>query len=205
MKSRAELEAELQKVEQQIAPAPKRLDDLIEQFSVSVAPEVREWIKKEAIRQMEDNHTKVNDAGVDFVKGFKAGVTALLDNIDTLCVDALGPKDQWPHHKDIQQQDLYASSQSHFFSDVFRRAISSLGKVLDEHGLINDRAQNNSWRRASVKGYEYAYHPGFDGRKYEEISTYRELLRTHWELKQSVSSIKVSIEKAKTRDLWDEA
>ncbi|HEY1136658.1 MAG TPA: hypothetical protein VGE64_04115 [Xanthomonadaceae bacterium] len=204
MKSRAELESELQKVEQQIAPASKQLDDLIEQFSVSVAPEVREWIKKEAIRQMEDNHAKVNEAGVDFVKDFKADVTALLDNTDTLCVNALGTKDRWPHHKDLQQQDLYTTSQNDFFSDVFRRAISSLGKVLDAHGLINDRAQNSSWRRASVKSYEYAYHPGFDGRKYQEISTYRELLRTHWELKQSVSRIKVSIEKAKTRDLWDE-
>jgi hypothetical protein len=205
MKSRAELEAELQSVEQQIAPASGKLDDLIKQFAGSVASEVRDWIKNEAIRQMEDNHAKVNEAGADFVRTFKADVTALLNNAEAICVSALGPKDRWPHHKDLQQQDLYTSSQNDFFSDVFKRAISSLGKVLETHGLINDYTQNNSWRRASTKGYEYTYHPGFDGRKYEEISIYRELLRTHWELKQSASRAKVSIEKAKTRDLWDEA
>lgn len=205
MKSRSELEAELKDVEQKLVPTSKQLDDLLKRFAVSVVPEVEGWIKKEAIRQMEENHAKVNEAGVDFVRDFKGDVVALLENIDAICLSALGPEDRWPHNKDLQQQDLYTSSQNDFFSDVFRRAISSLGKIFDARGLLSDYRQNSSWRRAPSKGYEYAYHSGFDGRKYEEVSTYRELLRTHWELKQSVSRIKVDIEKAKARDLWDEA
>jgi len=204
MKSRTELEAELEEVEKKLDPTSRQLDDLLKRFAASVVPEVKEWIKKEAISQMEENHAKVNEAGVDFVREFKGDVVALLENIDEICLIALGPKDRWPHNKELQQQDLYASSQNDFFSDVFRRAISSLGKILDARGLLTGYTQNSSWRRAPSKGYEYAYHSGFDGRKYEEVSTYRELLRTHWELKQSVSRIKVSIEKAKTRELWDE-
>ncbi|WP_426701175.1 hypothetical protein ACPPVV_17680 [Rhodanobacter sp. Col0626] len=204
MKSRTELEVELEEVEKKITPTSKQLDDLLNHFAVSVVPEVKGWIKKEAISQMEENHAKVNEAGVDFVREFKGDVVALLENIDEICLIALGPKDRWPHNKELQQQDLYASSQNDFFSDAFRRAISSLGKILDARGLLTGSTQNSSWRRAPSRGYEYAYHPGFDGRKYEEVETYRELLRTHWELKQSVSRIKVSIEKAKTRELWDE-
>ena len=205
MKSRTELEAELEKVERQLTPTTKELDELLKQFAISVVPEVKEWIKKEAIRQMEESYVKVNESGVDYVRNFKADVTALLETIDTTCLSALGPNDRWPHNKELQQQDLYASSQNDFFSDVFRRSVSSLGRILDTHGLLSDQKQNSSWRRATAKGYEYAYHTGFDGRKYDEVSSYRELLRKHWELKQSASRLKVDIEKAKTRDLWDEA
>lgn len=205
MKSRAELEADLQRVEQQISPISAQLDNLAKQFAVSIVPEVKEWIKKEAIKQLEENHAKVNEAGVDFVRNFKADVTALLEDADATCVNALGPQDRWPHNKELQQQDLYASSQDDFFSGVFKRAISSLGKVLGTHGLTVDRTQNSSWRRSSASAYEYVYHPGFDGRRYKEVSSYSDLLKTHWDLKQSVSRIKVSIEKAKARDLWDEA
>ena len=204
MNSRANLEAELAEAEKKLAPASKQLDELIKQFAVSVAPEVKAWIEKEALVQLEENHTKVNEAGAEFVRDFKGDVTALMENVDTICANALGSKDRWPHNRELQNQDFYASSQNDFFSDVFRRAISSLGKILDSRGLFGEYKQNSSWRRAPLKGYEYAYHSGFDGRKYEEVSTYRDLLRAHWELKQSIARLKVSIEKAKTRELWDE-
>ena len=204
MKNRTELEAELEEVEKKIVPTSQQLDDLLKRFAVSVVPEVKGWIKKEAIGQMEEHHAKVNEAGIDFVREFKGDVVALLDSIDEICLIALGPKDQWPHNKEIKQEDFYMSSQNDFFSHVFRRAVSSLGKILDARGLLTGNTQNSSWRRGPSRGYEYAYHSGFDGKKYEEVSTYRELLRTHWELKQSISRMKVSIEKAKTRELWDE-
>lgn len=204
-KTRTELEADLKEAERQLSPISDQLDGLVKQFSESVVPDVKNWVKNEAIRNLEENHTKVNEAGAEFVRNYKADVASLLENMDAVCITALGPKDKWPHNKELQQQDLYTSSGNDFFSDVFRRAISSLGKVLDTHGLISGNANNNSWRRVPSRGYEYAYHSGFDGRSYESISTYRELLRRHWELKQSVSRLKVEIEKAKTRDMWDEA
>ncbi|WP_157835181.1 MULTISPECIES: hypothetical protein [Xanthomonas] len=165
MKSRTELEAELQQVERKLVPTSNQLDDLLNRFAVSIVPEVKAWIKNEAIRQMEENHAKVNEAGVDFVRDFKGDVISLLENTDAICLSALGPKDRWPHNKELQPQDLYTSSQNNFFSDVFRRAISSLGKILDTRGLLSDYTQNSSWRRAPPKGYEYAYNPGFDGQK----------------------------------------
>jgi hypothetical protein len=204
-RTRTELEADLKEAERQLSPISDQLDSLVKQFSESVVPDVKNWVKNEAIRNLEENHTKVNEAGAEFVRTYKADVAALLENMDAVCMTALGPKDKWPHNKELEQQDLYTSSNNDFFSDVFRRAISSLGKVLDTHGLINGYANNSSWRRAPSKGYEYAYHSGFDARNYGSIPTYRELLRRHWELKQCVSRLRVEIEKAKTRDMWDEA
>jgi len=204
MKSRTELESDLENAERQLAPACHKLDQLVKQFAVSIVPDVESWIKKEAVHQIQENHVKVNEAGVEFVRDFKADVTSLLGDINSICVNALGQSDKWPHNKNLTQQDLYTSGQNDFFSEVFKRAVSSLGNLLDKHKLIDDRDQNRSWRRAHPKGYEYSYHPGFDGRKYDEVSTYRNLLKTHWELKQSISRLKVDIEKAKTRDLWDE-
>ena len=204
-KTRADLEAELNVVEGQITPASLRLDELVKEFSEAVIPDVRAWVKKEAMREMEENHTKVNEAGGDFVARYKADVFALLENMDETTRISLGQRETWPHNVEISQHDSYPSSQNNFFSAVFKRAVSSLGKVLDAHGLINERGQNPSWRRQGSRGFEYVYHSGFDGKKYESIATYEELLRRHLELKQSALRLKVEIEKAKTRDLWDEA
>ena len=205
MKTRAQLEAELTDVQSRLDPLSKQLDSLLSQFASSIVPEVDAWISAEARRQIEDNHAKVNAGGIEFVRGIKTDLSALQNNLQTICGNALGPSTRWPHNNALKEQDFYTSSSNEFYSDVFRRAIASLGTILHNHGLIDDRSTDKGWKRANAKGFEYAYNPGFDSRKYPSADTYRELLRTQLEPRKSISRISEEIEKAKTRELWDEA
>jgi hypothetical protein len=202
MKSRAELESELEAAERRLIPISEKLDQLISKFAVVVVPDVQAWIRKEAVTRLQESHEKVNQEGPDFVRNFKADVTELLNRADSICVQALGDIRQWPHNKEMKESDLYTSSNDDFFSNVFRRSVSSLGTLLFKHSLIADQYSDRSWKKVHP-GYEYAYNPGFDGRKYDEVVTYRNLLKEHFQLKQGISRLKVAIEKAKAMDLWD--
>jgi len=205
MKNRPQLEAELAEVEGKIGPLSRRLDSLLETFASSIVPDVDDWISSEARRQIEGNHAKVNAGGIELVRAIKADLSALKEMLPEVCRKALGPPERWPHNTALKEQDFYTASHNDFFSGVFRRAISPLGSVLYEHGLLDDRSSDKSWKRASLKGYEYAYNPGFDSRRHESTSAYRDLLKSQWELKKTASNLKEDIEKAKTRELWDEA
>jgi hypothetical protein len=205
MKTRAQLEAELTDVQGRLDPLSKQLDSLLSQFSSSIEPDVEAWISAEARRQIEANHAKVNAGGIEFVREIKTDLSALRNNLQTICGNALGSSTRWPHNTALNEQDFYTFSNNDFFSDVFRRAIASLGTILYNHGLIDDRSTDKSWKRGNVTGFEYAYNPGFDSRKHPSIDTYKELLRAHLELRKSISQLAEEIEKAKTRELWDEA
>lgn len=202
MKSQAELERELQAVERQIRPAAEKLDQLLQSFARAIEPDVASWIGAAAVRSVEDNHEKAIAAGPDFVRNVKADVTSLQNDVQAIALAALGNERHWPHNTNLTDSDFY-SSKSDFFAGIHRRAVSSLGAVLAKHQLI--KSGDGSWRRDVGSTYEYAYHSGFDPRKYEEVELYRRLLKEHFELKKSAARLSEDIEKAKVRALWNES
>ncbi|WP_256647483.1 hypothetical protein [Stenotrophomonas maltophilia] len=202
MNARTDVESQLEGVEGKLASASSRLDQLVLDFALSIAPDVSSWIEQAAVRKLEENHEKVNAGGLEFVRMFKADVTELSARATAICEEAIGKQDQWPHHRDLVESDFY-SSRTDFFGAIYKRAVSSLGDVLNKHGLIG--ARDGSWQRVRASHYEYAYHTGFDARKYEEVEAYRLLLREHFALKSEVARLVAEIQKAKARALWDEA
>lgn len=202
MKSQAELELELQSVEQKIGAASEKLDQLIQSFARAIEPDVASWIGATAMRSVEDNHERVIAAGPEFVRNVKADVTSLQQDVQKITVAALGKERGWPHHMNLSESDFY-SNNSDFFAGVHRRAVSSLGAVLAKHQLI--RSGDGSWHRSVGSAYEYAYHSGFDPRKYEEVESYQRLLKEHFELKKVATRLKEDIERAKVRALWNDS
>lgn len=197
-----ELEAELKAVESKLVTSSAQMERLLQSFATSIAPDVSSWIDEAAVRSVEENHEATIAGGLEFVRAVREDVTALKRDAVAISTAALGGQEQWPHNKELTASEFY-SKNTDFFGAVHRRAVSSLGKVLSKHGLLNP--SDRSWQRGIGGRYEYAYHSGFEAKKYAEIGAYQDLLKDHHALKVNAARLRTLIEKSKARALWDDS
>jgi hypothetical protein len=208
MQNSQQLQSEIDDLELKIAPLNVQLDKLYEQFAVSLVPEVTKWMNNHVRRKVDENATKVNAGGVEPLRQIKAELAELIAQLPKICREAIGSPEQWPHRDAPASriESIPSGSSEPYTVACFRRAINHLGALLGRHGLIVEKSGHyGEWKSAGKGGYRYNINPGFDARNYPVLKEYEANRAERRKLGEAIVEKQKELEKAKARELWDEA
>lgn len=117
------------------------------------------WMSNELEREIKSNLEVVQSLGIEKLRGLKSKFKALTKNLPEIVATEFQKSGIWPHHKMTPSYSMVASSpgaSEPHLNRVFRNAISYLGNLLDEFGLIEEqRVCFASWERTRQKRFRY--------------------------------------------------
>jgi hypothetical protein len=200
------IESEIVQLEAALAPIATELDSLYAQFGKALVPAVEAWMRKSVRRRIEENAQKINAGGLELMKQIKAELAALVARLPEICIEAIGMPDQWPHRRNpSSSSDQDVTSRESYSAGSFRRAINHLGPLLAKHGLIDEKiGYVAEWERTG-NGFRYAINPGFDERQFPVLQEYQKKRQEQRQQLEQLFAKRTELEKARVRELWDEA
>lgn len=206
MSSSKGIEAEIQQLEQQLAPVSAQLDAKIQAFASALPTSAAAWMNAETKRRIEENADRVNAAGLESLRQLKSQLTELIATLPELCVKAVASEKDWPHRQPpASPSQSYKSPGESYFASVFRTVISNLGALLDRHGILKEPSGRiGSWEKSSG-GFRYAINPGFDERSFQPLREYNDLRGKCKAQTEALETKRQELAKAKARELWDAA
>jgi hypothetical protein len=199
--------AEIQQLEEQLAPLQVQLDAEMRAFASALPPSAAKWIEAEVRRRIEEHADHINQMGIDATRQLKADVNSLIERLPELCEKAIQHEKKWPHN-DLAEPEPSARTPSGgaFFDGAFRSVINHLGEVLGKYGLVSGRpGYSSSWERVEGGQFRYTHSPGFDSRTIPAAVEYGKHLSGQAALRKQLKEKRDELSKAKARELWDSA
>lgn len=204
-----QIQAEIDQLEVALQPSNEELDALLTRFATDLMPHVETWLKDHVRRRVEEHAAQINAGGIEPLRAIKADLSELLSRLPAICTKAIGPKDQWPHRR---KQSIGAGtgfdsgSGESYSAAIFRRAINPLGVLLSKHGLLTENPGSyGEWERGGPDQYKYKINPGFDERKFSVLQEYQSKRIQQGKQVDILAAKRQELEKARARELWDEA
>lgn len=202
----SEIQQKIQTLEAALKPETNTLDTLLQNFAVGIIPEVKKWIEDQFRSAIEINAESVTKKGPDFARQVKADMADLYNGLSGIVVSSLGDQKNWPHHLAVSNSFDGQRAAQEFLEQVFRRAVSAMGRVLGAHDLLGQSsgfAASRSWERIRGDEYRYAYHTGFNAKQFAWARAYLEEKIAFDNKRQTLASLRVDLAKAQALELFD--
>jgi hypothetical protein len=203
MTSSKEIHADIVRLEAEIAQISSNLDSAIVAFGNELVPAVNAWMQGELARMIEANAEKINSAGMEPLRAMKADLHALVRQLPQICKQAVSDESVWPHRKPYPRYG--ETDREAFFPAVFREAISHLGTLLDNHGLLsNTGVHASAWKQTGNGAFQYTINPFFDGRNIKSLKEYADFRMEHKRLLKELEGRRKSLPVAQARESWEQ-
>lgn len=206
MKLSEKIQAEIQRLEQELEPLNVQLEGKIRKFaSESLPAAAATWMDGEVKRRVESNAARIHEIGVEKLGQLKSELSELKRKLPEHARDAIAEEQEWPHReKQNPNSSSYGSSRTDYFHNVFRTVINNLGSLLAKHDLIKEPAgYSPSWRPVGANRFEYAINPGFDLRNFPVLTEYEETRKKQRQTAGELTKKRQELVTAKAGELWD--
>lgn len=197
----------------------EELDSLIKQFETEMLPKVKEWIDSEVKNKIVNNAKEINTGGEGLINEIKTDLSELISKLPEICRIAVGSTDMWPHRKVQLEMDAKSSkqnqvpgyilsplSQTSFFEESFRRAINSLGDILNKYNLLYESTKGGStWEKSTTENtpFRYTINTGFNAKSFQVLVKYNSLLTVQIEQLKKNEEMNEKLEKEIALKNWD--
>ncbi len=194
---------ELTDLERQRDILNNQLDKKIGEFVDQLPSVAGQWIENETRRRIEDNPEHSQTMGAKRLSELKKKMKSLIDQLPEICKGEASNKDAWPHHATEEDHPSNQVKEG-YFNSVFRGVINNLGAILDEYGLIVEKAGHYpSWKKEFNGKYRYQINPMLDTTKVPAIQEYIVIKKEHDKLNSMIIKKRKELEKEKASELWD--
>ena len=215
MTSSADVARELEALEKQSASLRDALDGLVPAARQELGKAAAGWVEKTITQEASDHPSVVTSMGQERAREVKQRVAELAASFPRRVDDLTADPAEWPHRQARQARSQSEPtvdwpSRSHnppepYFDAVFRSLISGLGPILEDAGFLADQSREcPRWQR-SPNGLRYAINPGFEARQHQTLRRYAEQLEAARLLAASIERMRLELERAKAKEVWDSA
>jgi hypothetical protein len=163
-----------------------------------------EWIEREMQWRVRDNSAHIEKLGLEDVRQLKTEVSEVVQKLPAVAENLLGDKSRWPHRRAPSARDPSGES---FFDNVIREMASTLGPVLERHGLIQDAPGHvSSWQRVGGAKWRYAISLGLEKDELSEVSSaYHNMFLRLKRVEESLGSERTAASQQRAQELWDKS
>jgi hypothetical protein len=196
MATSREIEAEIAKLETDINNARKELDGTAERFIQETEQQMKDWIAREVkslVATKPDQIAKLSD---EQIKDMKRKVAEVSNNVREFASKiALSFQPYFPRH----QADPTPARRDYLVEYVYRETVSSVGRVLNEFGLID---RDGNWRPRRDGSFRYSISVSHNVTP-PALSIYATQLEKHDSLVDSLSQRRRDLERAKAVERFE--
>jgi hypothetical protein len=203
MAAPAQHEAKILELEAEKARLLPSLDALIVQYQKQIPPEAATWMKREIERYIERNAAHVEKIGITGVKAMKEDFNNVINDLPSIAAQALADRAGWPHHQ--RHEPSRIGPREPFLDSIFRDLISTLGTVLERHGLMDTDRQYSSWEQLGGGKWRFRINPSIEPVLPDLRSRYSAGLHRLWQIERELESEKSKLVQVRAADLWDRA
>jgi hypothetical protein len=203
----SEFDARIKTSEKQIADIFNLLENKRKEIEKSILVFVLNWsqdkVKDALIREFPDKAKDLGEAGV---KGIKADLKVLVDQLPDRVNNLLADNSNWPHHKEFKVKIESYKMRSEF-EEILSRLISRLfgptGGILKKYDLI----KTESFSEWGVRGTEATYNYGIS--LSPQLQTLKDdYIHLYEQYSGSIAkaeSTKGEKARAEAKDLWEKS
>jgi hypothetical protein len=199
-----ELKRDLEDKEQKLAALRIHLNSLVVTSRPEMSSMAGQWMDKEVTSKINEHHAVITGMGAEARSAMKAKIAAVKGAVDAVVEKHSSKADKYPHNSPETIPDHGSRYEEPFFPSVFRNAISTLGPVLHEYGLL-PRPQGNSvsdWKVVADGRVHYSINPLFTPTT-PTLVEYDKRYKEYRALEKIVAKKRVELEKATARELYD--
>jgi len=198
MSNSQKLASELTQLENRSTEYTQKIREAITACRPHVVNHAVAWIQGQVTGAVAQHPEQVQQLGLERLRELKARVKELEGSIPKIVEQLTSNKDGAIRYTPQSSED--------YFSDVFRRAISRLGAILNTYGIIETPGAYPSWLPANAHGdFTYAINTGFDPHQVEAMTQCLRLIRQHDDVLAEIIGKKDELTKAKAKELWESA